>query len=454
MSSTQTVNRVSGMYLRLRPRTRELLDSSALDKKDFTHRLNIVLIDWTRNGGTLEEFYEEFERHALRESFTPALGNYQNVIRKAYNSAADFTDRPGDPVALREKLIKLRERVAAWDLYGERKYRRPRETWLVMLDILIEDMQSDWNRGYRRLATEAGLGSPQTAQNHVVVAMSDEIDLIRDETPELTPEEIDRGVPRPVSRLAFNLDWMEGELLALPVQEEEKKGKLLDNTSRDIPIECVVHFLSLFTSEVWTHCLGTNRKPTYEALSEEPARVSEIAAAAGLSAPTVRAHLEFLEGKGVVIREPAPKGRGYVYRINPDPDLETIEREAAYWKAESEARFERERTDFNAYSTVWYLFYERGNYPLVSDGDRPYRLSPEGLEYARGKRKAWEHHQIPEQYREYTEEGDPLRGLWALPDGEVFEVKQGPPPVSAEWFDYLDEDRPAPIIPHGVDPWG
>lgn len=439
-------------YDRLRARTKELLDSDALDKKDFTHQLNKVLIDWCRVGGSLEEFYEEFENHHLRESFDTALGNYRHVIRKAYNSAADFVDEGGDPDALQEKMIELRKRVAEWDLYGDNRYRRPRQTWLRMLDILIEDCQSDWNRGYRRLAVEAGLSSHETARAHVQLAIQ-EIDLIREESSKPTPEEIERGVPRPASRLAFNLSWGEGELLTYPVGEEDKRGKELDNTSSHSPIECIVQKVSLLSPDAWAHCLGSHRRPTYEALTTEPARASEIAVTAGVATPTARDHLNFLADKGVVLREKARKGRGDEYRINPDPDTEQIEREAAYWKTESETRFERERSDFNAYSTTWFQYYKRGNYPLISDGDKPYRLNSEGLKYAQGKKKAWEHHQIPEKYREYTEEGDPIRGLWALPSGEVLKIVKGPPPVSAVWFDKLDEDKaktPQVIVPVSV----
>lgn len=442
---------MQNMYNRLSPEAKELLDSSAMDRHDFGQIINKVLINWCRNGGSLEEFYEEFERHPLRASFPPKLGNYRNVVRKAYYSAEEFTERCRDPLALQERLIELRGRVAEWDLDGERRYRRPRETWLVMLDILIQDCQSDWNRGYRRLAVEAGLGSQVTARKHAQAAL--EIDLLRDQTPELSPEELAKGTPRPVSRLAFNLDWGVEDLLGLPIREEDIQGKKLNNTTRYIPIECVVQFLSLFSSDAWTHSLGLNRKRTYEGLSEAPAKVSEIAAATEQSAPTVRDHLEYLVDKGVVIKEPARKGRGYEYRINPEPDTEQIEAEAAYWKAESVEKFERQRADFNAYSTVWLRFYEHpaGNYPMISDGDKPYRLNRDGLEYAQGKQKAWEHHQIPEQFREYTEEGVPLRGLWVIPEGEVIEVTQGPPPVHAVWFDLLEEDRPVQLLK--FNPW-
>lgn len=232
-------NHNSGTYRRLRPESKELLNSTPVNRGDFGHRLNRILIDWCRNGGTLEEFYEEFEKHTLRESYPLKAGNYRHYIRKAYNSAAKFVDQGGDPIALQEKLIELRRRVADWDLFGDSRYRSPRQTWLAMLDVLIEDCQSDWNRGYRRLAVQAGLRSPETARKHVQLAI-DELDLIRDETPELTPEEIEKGVPRPASRLAFNLDWMEGEYLTYPVQDEGKQGEKMDNTSSHPPKECIV----------------------------------------------------------------------------------------------------------------------------------------------------------------------------------------------------------------------
>jgi len=111
--------------------------------------------------GTLEEFYEELEKHTLREGYPLKASNYRHYIRKAYNSAAEFVDQGGDPIVLQEKLTELRRRVAAWDLYGDSRYRRPWQTWLAMLDVLIEDCQSDWNREYRRLAVEAGLQSPR-----------------------------------------------------------------------------------------------------------------------------------------------------------------------------------------------------------------------------------------------------------------------------------------------------
>lgn len=430
-----------GTYQGLNPVTKELLTSYPGDKKEFTQALNRVLIDWYRCGGTLEEFYQEFEKHPLSYSFHPALGSYKNVIRKAFNSAAEFVDRGADPVAVQEKAIALRDRVATWDLDGVRKYRTPRETWLTMLDVLVEDFQYSWNRGYRRLGIEAGVTAP-TARRHVQAGI--EIDLIRDQTPALTPGQISRGVPNPVAQLAFNLEWMEGELLALPVTEEENKGRNVTTRSLGIHQICC-NKIPFVSDTAWSHVLGVSRRTTFESLGTEPIKVPAIAQSIGLSDKTVRDHLGFLEGKGLVTKTKATKGRGYEYTINQDADTKEIEEEAEYWRDQAVQRAEQERLDFNAYSSAWLGWYESSNRPLVpSSGGQPYRLNRDGLLYARGKHKGWEHQQVPEQYRDYTDDGELHRGLWVLPGGEVIEVEDTklPPPYNGEWFDYLDADRP------------
>ena len=449
-TSVRETHQISGTYNKLKPQTKEMLDGYASDKKDFTTTLNKILIDWVRCKGSLAEFFTEFERRSLSYSFDPVLGNYHSVIRRMYNSAFEFVDKGSDPVVVLEKMTDLRERVADWDLDGVTRYRKPRQTWLTMIDVLANDYQFTWNRGYRRLAIEAGVTAP-TARNHVNLGI--EIGLIQDRSATQTEAEIRSHKPKEVAELAFNLDWGNGiDEFGLEPVKKRKERNFTTRSMGNKGNRCVVKKLTFLNNTVWQYVLGNHRRSTFQALTDTPLKVSQVADLTKVSQPTTRNHLEYLVNKGLVTKTRVAKGKGFEYSVNLDADVSGIEEEAEYWKIQAEEKIQKERLDFYAYSSVWLEWYEQDNQPLVSGG-RSYRLNEQGLSYARGKHKAWEHHQIPEEYRDYTLDGSIHRGLWALPDGEILEVNSIhlPPPINATWFDYLDDEQP--VLPAGVDPF-
>ena len=378
----------------LSPQIRELLDFPEGSNSDWASAPVSIALAVMNAGGDEEDYNRIVLESALGES-AKRPAQMLKRLGTAWEQAENLYDPGYSNNQLAGVLDALAERVSDSSDFN----RGQRLTAMALVDIAREVNAYSVDASARRISLLTGFSADTSARHLKAIADS-----------ELVSRVVYNGRGKARS-FVLNLGYYDADI-ADP-----------GDVNRKQPVQ------ELF----WTrYGAGPTARAVYDALGDTPETITRVAESAGVSHATAKRYLGLLHEQGLAGKDTSARFPRW-YRTGESPDNTECE-QAQQQRAEkydNERRFYREEQQRLLEEALLDNEYREPVYrdlaftPEQTKGklywELMYRLSEKGKEQARAQGWAWQHWEIPEEFREYLPEGL-VRDPWG--DGPVLMLER------------------------------